>query len=105
MRYAKTEVRKHGQKKFETLFSSDVPLPEQYAAVRKLRGSTVHKDYAEVRYFENPRITTFLSPSEAKQREDARKEREQKASAKTGTTEMKAIDAEKTKAKTEVKAA
>jgi hypothetical protein len=102
MRTAVTEVRKHGSKKFETLFSSDVSIMEQRSAVRKLRGSSVHETYAEVRYFETPRVTRFTSPAEVKARAEAKAKADAKVKAEA---EAKAKADEKAKAPAKLDAA
>lgn len=82
MRTATTLGREHGSKTFKLLAGPEVPLQEQQAAIKKLRQSGSSK-FAEVHYFETPRIHKFESEKEkqdkANEKAKAKKEEQEKA--------------------------
>lgn len=58
MRIAITVGREHGSKAYKMLSGPDVPIQEQQAAIKKMRGSKGSK-FAEIQLFETPRIYKF----------------------------------------------
>lgn len=75
MRLASTIGKLHTGE-WEIIASPDVTIPDQTLAFQALLGKTAHEKYSVVRYHEDgfgePRVLRFLSPADAKAKEDAR---------------------------------